>query len=183
MKYFQHQVVLSSLTRVEAPYMLGGMSLLLMWVHCLLKKGIIEFQIFLPWWRKNWLLLEKEMRRRGFKKKGLKGDLSLSYGYMEVWDYHGVTVELFSYTYEGDFTLTGLWTGFDLYPCYMRVTEQAKYQFSHGVSAIAPHPLEESLESAYGPHFRKEIKEKTFLAGYDPFTWFCMGVKAKNSCY
>ena len=163
--------------------MLAGISLLLMWMKCLLKNSLIQFQIFLPWWKNNWLLLEQEMRRKGFEKKGSRGDLSLQYGYMEVWDYQGISVELSSYIYEGDYILTGHWVGFDLYPCYMKVTELAKYKFSQGVSIMAPHPLEESLESAYGPHFKRDFKEKAFMERYDPFAWFCMGVKAKKSTF
>ena len=60
----------------------------------------------------------------------------------------------------------------------MKVTGIARYKWLGGVSVLAPFPLEEALQSAYGPTFREE---DNWTVDSDPFTWFCLGTTAKQT--
>ena len=167
------QAMLSIFTDLNVPYMLADKSLVHMWLNCSVGNQALSFQIYLPWWRNNRYFLKHGMKKRGFDLKRVFGKLTQSFGYQEVWRYHGKRVNLFSNIYEEDYNRVGLWVGKDCYPCYMKVIGIARYEWLGGVSVLAPFPLEEALQSAYGPMFQKNDP--------NPFVFFCLGTKAKQT--
>ena len=91
-----------------------------------------------------------------------------AYGYKEVWAYQWKLVDRFSYVLEGNYSLVGLWFINNLYPCYMKVTSIARYRWLDGVLVRAPYPLEEAIQSAYGPYYRDYVhwkKGKDIISG------------------
>ena len=177
------QEMISIFTDLKVPYMISDKSLLLMWLKCNTGNQTVSFQIYLPWWRKNSDIVEQEMKKRGLTKQKSYGKMYQALGYKEVWGYRGRRVDLFSNVYKGDYSLVGLRSNHNLHYCYMKVTSIARYQWMDGVLVRAPYPLEEALQSAYGPYYRDYVQWKIgtdILSGYDPLVWFCLSTNTNK---